>query len=540
MSADADTLAAVRARSRSLALTAASGKPLTHRAASRLNPYKRFFKYQGKPVEYAAEVLKVRLTEHQQQMLLSIVANRRTAAKASHAVGKTFVAAVAACYWFDCFEEHIVYITAPTWKQALGLTFKQVRRLRRKARLPGEILDTGLIRDEDKYRADGHFIKALNAESGEGFQGEHTAPVLIILEEAVGVPRYIWDASEGLMTHPDCRLFAIANPTDDANPFGEACDSALFEVVTIRALDHPNIDAELRGAAPPFPDAVRLLWLAEMLTKEAEQVEEGVEDAFKFFDLDAVKRAAEGQALPADTPVVWYLPTPYFQGRVLGEFPTQAESQVVPRAWLNDQRALDATGDCEVGCDVARFGDDRTTIFMRRGPVVLHAREVRKFDTVAVNVALREVALLAANVSGQNPKRVLMKIDITGGLGTGSLDPLKSEGYRVVGVNSSSRAFNAELYKNRRSELWFDTRDRAREKRLDLSRLPLDLRRRLIKELAAPKYEIKSGKKVVEDKSKMKERLGYSPDLADGLNLCFAPVAEVDDLPKSRSGRMFG
>src|SRR5262249_26226374 len=154
--------------------------------------------------------------------------------------------------------------------------------LRRQRNLPGEILDTGLVRDPDRLRAGAHFIRALNAEKGEGFQGEHSAPILVILEEAVGVPAYIWEAADGLLTHPDCRLLAIANPTDEGTNFGQACSDPLHSVLTASALAHPNILAELRGEDPPYPKAVRLLWVREMLQKNCERVLSLEGDAFEF------------------------------------------------------------------------------------------------------------------------------------------------------------------------------------------------------------------------------------------------------------------
>lgn len=457
-------------------------------------------------------------------MLNSILQNRRTLVKASHAVGKTFTAAVAASWWYDCWDRHISYITAPTWPQALGLTFKQLKTLRRAKGLPGVILDTGIIRDEDKTREGEHYVRALNAERGEGFQGEHSAPILVVIEEGVGVPKYIWDAVGGLMTHPDNRVFAIGNPTDEATEFGLASDSISYNTMSISALDHPNIRAELKSEPPPFPDAVRLLWLYEMLEKECEQTEKLSEDAFEFYSLTAIKSALEG--IPLSNPEKWvYMPTAYFQGRVLGEFPTQADQQVIPKSWLKSQPITrpDDSDRPEIGCDVARFGDDRTTIFIRRGPCAYFARELRKMDNLEVESALKDAAQEAPKLTGSSidAKKVRIKIDITGGLGTGPYDHLKAEGYSVVGVNSSSKANNDEQYKNKRSELWFDTRDRAKEKRLDLSRLKKEIRERLERELAAPKYK-SPGQKVVEDKAQMKARLGYSPDLADGLNLAFA------------------
>jgi hypothetical protein len=485
-------------------------------------------RYQNNPQGYARDILGVTLTPDQDEILWSVMENRWTIVKASHAVGKTFVAAVATSWWHDCWEKHISYITAPTWGQAVGLTFKQLKTLRRSKRLPGTILETGLIRDPDKVKEGAHYVKALNAERGEGFQGEHSAPILIVIEEGVGVPKYIWDANGGLMTRPECRTLVIGNPTDEATEFGLACESSLYHTMSISALGHPNIVAELNCEPPPFPDAVRLQWLFEMLEKECDQTERLIEDAFEFVSLPEIRKAIKGEH--ADLSLKsFYLPTAYFQGRVLGEFPTQADQQVIPKAWLKSQPVLEPaeTDVPELGCDIARFGDDRTTIFTRRGPCVLSARELRKMDNMEVESALRNDAREAAGEKF-DPRRLRIKIDVTGGLGTGPYDHLKAEGYNVVPVNSSSRANNEELYKNKRSELWFDTRDRAKEKRLDLSRLRKDIRERLERELAAPKYK-SPGKKIVEDKSQMKSRLGYSPDLADGLNLSFAPDVGSDD-----------
>lgn len=464
-------------------------------------------------------------------MLESIRVNRRTVVKASHAVGKTAIAAVASNWWYDCWAKHIVYITAPTWPQALGLTFKQVKTLRRAQTLPGTILETGIIKDANKLREGDHFVRALNAERGEGFQGEHSAPILIVIEEGVGVPKYIWEAAEGLMTHPDNRLFVIGNPTDEATEFGIASESDLYHTMSISALDHPNITAELRGQLPPIPDAVRLLWLYEMLVKECEQVDKATEDAFEFVALSEIKGALEGR--PADLNLrSVYMPTAYFQGRVLGEFPTQADQQVIPKTWLKFQpvQELNSSDIPELGCDVARFGDDRTTIIVRRGPCALKAREIRKMDTVEVATACRDEAIEAARefkpglsreATEALAKTFRIKVDVTGGLGAGPYDTLKSWGYNAIPINSSEKANDQEQYRNKRSELWFDTRNRAREKRLDLSRLRQDVRQRLERELSAPKYK-SPGQKIVEDKAQMKVRLGYSPDLADGFNLAYA------------------
>jgi hypothetical protein len=141
-------------------------------------------------------------------------------------------------------------------------------------------------------------------------------------------------------------------------------------------------------------------------------------------------------------------------------------------------------------------------------------------DNLEVESALKDAAGEVARLVGTEAKRIKIKIDVTGGLGTGPYDHLRAEGYSVIAVNSSERAHDQEQYKNKRSELWFQVRHRARDKRLDLSRLRKDVRDRLERELSAPKYK-SPGQKVVEDKATMKARLGYSPDLADSCNLAY-------------------
>lgn len=797
------------------------------------------------PKLYAKERLNVDLTNEQGHVLESIRDNRRTAVKASHAIGKTFNASVALNWWYDCWKSHIGYITAPTWGQALGLTFKEVKKMRLTRMLDGEVLDSGLVRDAIKIRQTDHFIKALNAEKSEGFQGEHSAPILIVLEEAVGVPSYIWDAMEGLMTHPECfvadtlvsageimaatsrfyqgrivkiatasnrnisvtpnhpiltnrgwivaksikkgdklvasdrpesvsagivpnkentetvigdvfqslsrtggnssrkgnglqfhgdgsdsevnivysasllrnktngtlshklskyrfpfaqfshllngcrsltssfrglfatlcrnisrlcqslflgyghlrhsqsvslgngscfnvlgfeiakntafgnavpnrqlsqrltadiftgkairrrpfisgdtsanddtsiskfsgerftadanlvrelfamfpsdvsfdevvevfdddfsgqvynlqtknnwyfangivahncRVLAIGNPTDEATKFGEVCESAAWEVFSVTAMAHPNIEEELHCRPPKFEAAVRLQWLFEMLQKECEQVSGKAEGCFEFYTLAVVQKALNGHPVSDSSEKCYYKPTAFFEGRVLGEFPTEASNKVIPSGWIKSLPVLPINlhHQIQLGCDVARFGDDRTTIFSRIGSTALQALVLRKFDTLAIIDKIESEAEAVCKLLGlpvNNAKSFIINIDTTGGLGAGPYDTLKSRGYRnVQSINSSESAYDAELYKNKRSELWFDIRDRVRDKNIDMSRLDMEIRRTLVKELSTPMYKVVGGKKVVEDKSETKKRLGASPDLADGFNLAF-------------------
>ncbi len=490
-------------------------------------------RYRGDPVGYAEGVLGLSLMDFQKEILRSLAlvdmgegdAPSRTAVMACHGVGKTYVAAAAANWWYDCWEQHIVYITAPTWAQAMGLTFKEIVRQRRGAGLPGRIRKVGRVEDEDEAALPGHYIAAKNAASGEGFQGEHTADVLVILEEAVGVPHYIWEAADGLMTTPGCRMLAIANPTDESGDFGAAVHSPLYRVLTISALDHPNIRAELEAALPPYPRAVRLRWLYDMLRKECEVVEELSADHFEFVALEEIRRALKGERADLSRTLI-YRPNAAFQGRVLGTFPSAPDEQVIPRAWLRLAEPLTPVGPVELGVDVALMGTDRTVIMARQGPCLIRCRELRQMDPMAVTGAIVQMCGELQEEVYQNARTMLIKVDITGGLGAGPVYRLQELGYRAVGINSAAQAYDSETYPNRRSELWFSTRERAREKQIDYSRLTPEQRATLEREWTLPKWRPDSrGRKVVETKMQIKKRSGgVSPDYADAANLAFYGV----------------
>jgi hypothetical protein len=111
------------------------------------------------------------------------------------------------------------------------------------------------------------------------------------------------------------------------------------------------------------------------------------------------------------------------------------------------------------------------------------------------------------------------------GVGGGVTD--QAEGYHFVAVRASAAANDPDAYPNRRSELWFDVAEQARQGRCDVSRLPDAIRASLRQQAMAPTWRIDaSGRRVVEPKEHTKRRLRRSPDDMDALNLCYAPVAQ--------------
>jgi hypothetical protein len=174
---------------------------------------------------------------------------------------------------------------------------------------------------------------------------------------------------------------------------------------------------------------------------------------------------------------------------------------------------------------VARFGDDMTALHVRRGSVSLHHESHNGWDTGQTAGRLKQLARAWGQHCGLDGRQIVCAID-DDGVGGGVTD--QAEGYRFVACSGASSAFEDEGYPNRRSEAWFAVAERARENRLDLSRLPADARRELRRQLMAPRWKLDNqGRRQVEPKADTKKRLGRSPDDADALNLAYGPVRTI-------------
>jgi len=470
--------------------------------------FQRFQKYQTKPELYIQEVLKTKWWSGQIEIGRSLLANRRTVVYSGNGVGKTHGAAGIAQWHFDCFDPGITLTTAPTWTSIHDLLWAEIKS----QRPPGS---QGRPTDIAITAGPMHYLKGHNAESSSSFQGRHEARQLIIVDEASGIPNYIWEAVNAMMIAPECKELVLGNPIDTSGHYYEIRNSQDYKVIRISCLDHPNILAELLDLPVPYPSAVSLTWIKEMLEKHAEHTR--MPDASSF---EWPPHSGE-----------WYNPDDVFRPRVLGLFPKQSSRSLWDEKWLDEARTKELqwteNEPVEIGADVARFGDDRTTIWTRRGPCVLGCMYYDKRDTMETVGWIIEVVEKAAITHEVEAKQIMIKVD-DAGLGGGVSDRLRELGYRVDRVISGSGARQDDIYYNTYSELWFTTRDRGKELRLDLTRLDEDVYNYLRADLLAPYYKMESDRRLrVLSKDDTKKRIGRSPDFADGFNLAFYVGKEV-------------
>lgn len=465
--------------------------------------------YRRHPEKYCEEILGLVLTKMQRKACRMFVKERRLAILASHGVGKSLLMAALINWFFDCFPESVALSTAPTARQVNDVVWKEVRRLR--AGRPG------LLPKAPRMEVSAtHYAVGYTSSQGDSFQGIHSpGGVLIGFDEATGIAAPFYESSEGMLVDELCYWLAICNPTDPTCKLKEYCDKGKFPTLTISALEHENVIAQLEGKPAPIKGAVTLDYVNRALKDWCQKV-----PVETITPLDIEFPVGSGN---------WYRPGPLFEGRVLGRWPTSSINNIWTEAHFNGcltRIEIKPEWELEIGCDVARYGDDNTTIWGVRGPCVL---ECMAYNGQSTTTTVGFIVQMIKNHVRDNEaaQLVLIKVDFSGGMGAAIVDRLLELGYNAVAINSSETAIDFEAYPNKRSELWYGSRDRAEVFQLDLSRVDADNLAKLKQDLLAVRYKLNSrGQTVVEEKDLLKKpgRLERSPDWADGLNLALAPT----------------
>lgn len=436
------------------------------------------------PVWWMETVLGIEMWSAQRRIARSVRDHRQTAVRSCHGPGKTLTAAAITLWFLCCFPDSRVVTTATKWSQVKNLLWHEVNRLYRNARVEGGLGGTCL--QTQLYLPDGRYALGLSTRPGqeESFQGHHAPHILLLYDEASGIPEPVYEAGEGYMTTEGARKLMIGNPTRAEGEFYRAFHSerAAYATHHISAFDTPAFTGE------PISDDV----LARLVSRQ--WVEE--------------RRKWEGTAL-------WDV-------KVLGNFSKRADDTVMSLGLIEDAQGREvepAPPDREavVACDVARFGSDETVISTLEGHEVRIPDDgiYQGKDTMeTAGRVKRHVDRLRA---GRGSARAV--VDDTG-VGGGVTDRLRELGVQVTAFNGSESPIDPELYPNARSEGWF----RGAEK-LERCNIPED--EQLAADLLAPRYKMdSSGRRVVEPKEETKKRLGRSPDRADSVLLLFTPARD--------------
>jgi hypothetical protein len=397
---------------------------------------------------------------------------RGVAAKSGHGVGKTTTLSWLAIWWISVFLKAKAVVTAPTSGQLNDALLPEMKSWIRQ--MPEEIqANYNIKQDRVELVAapDLNFIsaKTSRAEQPDAMQGVHADHVLLIGDEASGIPEQVYEASAGSMSSDHACMLLAGNPVRSQGYFYDIWGKNLdgWEKFTISCIDSPRVSREY------------------------------IEEA-------KLRYGADSNA---------------YRVRVLGEFPRGDDDTIIPIEMVESavERDVEPFGNMVWGVDVARFGTDASALCKRRDNAVTEPVRIwRGLDTMQVTGAV------VAEWESTDPKIRPLDIMVDSiGLGAGVVDRLRELGLPARGINVSESPSMKTQYANLKAELWYRARSwlEARD-----CRLPKDTR--LASELVMPRYSFtSSGKVKVEGKAEIRKRGVGSPDAADAFVLTFAASA---------------
>lgn len=448
--------------------------------------------YMTDPVGWVRDKLGETLWSKQRDIATSVVTHKKTAVRSCHNAGKSRIASRIAAWFIDTYghDDGFIVSTAPTYAQVHAILWEEIRGAAKVASGRGNPLP-GRVLGSDQWKLDdgklvGWGRKPADADQ-HGFQGIHHKHMLVIVDEACGIPRQLWTAIEAITTGQNVSILAIGNPDDPNTEFGDICKPGSgWNVIGVSAFDTPNFTGE------DFPADILPLMLSP----------DWVEDKRKR----------------------WGEESPRYVSKVLGQFPDIGNDVLISPSLIEaaQQRHLEASGRGILGVDVARYGLDRTVIYVRRGGVLrLHGEYAQQPTTETTGRVIAAKAETGAD-----------EIRVDGvGVGAGVVDQLTEQGHGVLDMQAGGKARDPERFANARAEWAWAMRQRLEDGDLDLDPADDDL----AAQLGSLKYKYDSrGRILIESKDDMRKRGLPSPDRADAAILTGVAPAGADLFAPSR------
>lgn len=373
--------------------------------------------FQKDPLLFFKNILGVEhLEDYQIEVIKTVWANERTAIAACHDVGKSFLMARIAMTFLNVYPNSKVITTAPTFNQVERILWSEIRSAHAKAKFPlgGRLNLTDWSFAPDWFALGFTPRNETSGDEGQGaqssFQGFHAAHVLVIFDEATGIPLNVWNMAEGLLTSANVKFVAIGNPTSSGSEFARCFKDPAWAKVYLSCFNSPN--------------------LIENGITDEKKLKKEIETVAALNDVDArnyldkykvttpyllTTKWCVAQALK------WGIDHPLTVSKILGKFPKASADCLVPLDIVEDSvlRVYWPTKSDRkvIGADVARFGSDSTVLTMLHGKKQLGRNEFYKFDTGEV---VGEIIQASKQIDGAD----VIVVDETG-IGGGVVDGLK-------------------------------------------------------------------------------------------------------------------
>ena len=395
--------------------------------------------------------------------------------KSGHGVGKSALESWIIWWYISTRPYPKILCTAPTKHQLHDILWAEVSKWKRNSKS----LDKDFEWTSEKIYLKGSqeewFAIARTSNKPDALQGTHAEHVLIIIDEASGVPDIVFEPVLGSMSTIDAKLLMCGNPTQLAGFFYEShmTKRELYKTHTIDGSKCERVDKNY------------VQTIIDMFGKDSD----------------------------------------VYRVRVAGEFPKANPDSFIGLDMIRtEKKVIDIVESIDLGVDVARYGDDESVV-----ATTYNKSQVERLNVFKHNDTMRLTGQIVNIIKMLNLKYpsiiVRVKIDCDG-LGVGVYDRLKEV---IVEKNLKAKAIECHFggkggkvsydepieYYNSTGIMWGTLRSKLKNNEITIPN-----NEELIKQITNRKYFINSdGTIKLERKEDMKKRNVHSPDRADAVVL---------------------
>jgi len=411
-----------------------------------------------------------------------------------HVIGKSACVSWLILWAISTMEDARGVVTANTETQLKTKTWAELGKWHRLfiAKSFFDLTATALIsRDpahERTWRID---MIPWSERNTEAFAGLHNRGrrVIAVFDEGSAIPDTIYEVTEGAMTDSETQLlwFVFGNPTRNTGRFKELFPGGSFA--------HRWNSYQVDSRSVRFSDKKKI----------AQWIEDYGEDS------------------------------DFIRVRVLGVFPRAGTVQFIPSDLVEQAASRDVEiylhDPLVLGVDVARFGDDDSVLYPRKGR---DGRSLGYLRLRPTNNRQPWLMILAGRIAELVKEwGVDMVFVDAGGIGAGLVDRLIQLNVPCIGIEFGQKADRRlpekdeqAKYANKRAEIWGWMKEWLKD-----GAIPSDPH--IKAQLVGPEYGFNARDEIqLEKKEDMRKRGLASPDIPDALALTFAyPV-----MPRLRPG----
>ena len=472
--------------------------------------------YADNPADFVEDLLHVTPDKNQRAILDSVAKNQMTSVRSGHGIGKSAVEAWTVIWFMSTRPFPKIPCTAPTQHQLFDILWAEISKwLRNNKALERELMWTKEKVYMKQYPEE-WFAVARTASKPDALQGFHADDILYIIDEASGVDDKVFEPVLGALSTPGARLLMCGNPTQLSGFFYDS--------------HHKN-----RGSYTTF----------HVDGRNSSRVSD-----------DFVKTIIQMYGEDSDV----------FRVRVAGEFPRQENDVFIPLPLVEKSIMTEWTeptkpARIDIGCDVARYGDDRTVIGYKVDEKAMFYKRKSGQDLMQTADDIMELGLKLME-KYRFDKAIPIKIDDSG-LGGGVTDRLRRVKREqperfwwmdIIPVYFGQRIHH-DFYYDSTTYMMSVVKNLLAPQTPEGAQKPVQLilpnDNDLVGQLSTRKYSMTDDAKIrVESKDAMKKRGMHSPDEADCMrdySIACLPAHGVLQLllrlhrhPDGQLGRMSG